>query len=397
MEIVAVRAREISMQLISPFETSFGITHNRRILLLEVHAKDGSSGWGEVTAGEGPFYNPETTDTAWMVLRDFLVPMLLGKDFIDPEAALEIMGPVRGHEMAKAGLETAIWDMFAVNQSVSLAKLLGGTRSEISSGVSLGIHKDVGKLLDRIAQELEAGYQRVKLKIKPGFDLDVVSAVQYKFPDIALTVDANSAYGLSDTPLLEQLDAFNLTYIEQPLAWNEIYQHAALQRRLKTPICLDECIHSLRDAQAAVELGACKVINIKLGRVSGHSEARKIEKYCMESEIPVWCGGMLESGIGRAHNIAMSSLPGFDAGRCVRQQAILGRGHHPAGRERNPARYHSGAVFTGPGISGEQETDRAADREAGRMDACSLRQRDRRACAARGSCYSAVRLRTGSC
>jgi O-succinylbenzoate synthase len=221
------------------------------------------------------------------------------------------MEPVRGHEMAKAALENAVWDLLARQQSVSLSHLLHGTRKEIASGVSLGIHQDTGKLLDRIGLELAAGYQRVKLKIKPGSDVQVVRAVRNRYPDIALTVDANSAYRLSDVALLKQLDAFNLNYIEQPLEWNEIYQHAALQRQLNTPICLDECIHSLRDAQAAIELGACKVINIKLGRVSGHAEARRIQAYCREQDVPVWCGGMLESGIGRAHNIAMSSLPGF--------------------------------------------------------------------------------------
>ncbi len=311
MKIAAIHAREVSMQLVAPFETSFGVTYNRRILLLELNGEDGSSGWGEVTAGEGPFYNPETTDTAWIVLRDFLVPLLLGKTIGSAEAALRAMEPVRGHEMAKAALETAVWDALAKRQSMSLSKLLGGTQTEIPCGVSLGIHHDTGKLLDRIGQELAAGYQRVKLKIKPGRDIEVVSAVREKYPDIALTVDANSAYRLADISLLKQLDAFNLTYIEQPLEWNEIYQHATLQRQLRTPICLDECIHNLRDAEAAIELGACKVINIKLGRVSGHTEARKIQAYCLEHDVPVWCGGMLESGIGRAHNIAMSSLPGF--------------------------------------------------------------------------------------
>lgn len=311
MEITAVHAREISMQLVAPFETSFGITHDRRILLLEVRSQDGTSGWGEVTAGEGPFYNPEMTDTAWIVLQNFLVPLLLGKTLDTPEDALRAMEPVRGHEMAKAALETAVWDLLAKQESVSVAKALGGTRREISCGVSLGIHKDTGKLLDRIGQELGAGYRRIKLKIKPGQDVQVVSAVRNRYPDIALTVDANSAYRLSDFALLQQLDAFNLTYIEQPLEWNEIYRHAELQRRLKTAICLDESIHNLRDAEAAIALEACRVINIKLGRVSGHTEARKIQAFCMEHDVPVWCGGMLESGIGRAHNIAMSSLPGF--------------------------------------------------------------------------------------
>jgi O-succinylbenzoate synthase len=311
MEIATIHAREINMQLVAPFQTSFGVTHNRRILLLEVRSRDGGSGWGEVTAAEGPFYNSETTDTAWIVLRKFLAPLLLGKHIESPADARSRMEPVRGHEMAKAALETAVWDLFAKQQSVSLAALLGGTRKKIACGVSLGIHEDRGKLFEKIDQALAEGYQRVKLKIKPGHDVDVVSAVRNKYPDIALTVDANSAYRLSDLSLLQQLDAFNLTYIEQPLEWNEIYQHAELQRKLKTAICLDECIHNLRDAKAAIGLGACRVINIKLGRVSGHTEARKIQAFCMEHQIPVWCGGMLESGVGRAHNIAMSSLPGF--------------------------------------------------------------------------------------
>ena len=311
MRIVAVQAREISMRLIAPFETSFGVTHDRRILLLEMHTEDGAVGWGEVTAGEGPFYNPETTDTAWIMLEKFLVPLVLGKELRMPEDVLHAMEPVRGHEMAKAALETAAWDVCALRQGISLAQLLGGTRSEISCGVSLGIHKDVGKLLDKVDLALASGYQRIKLKIKPGNDLQPVRAVRNKYPDAALTVDANSAYSLSDIDLLRQLDEFNLTYIEQPLQWNEIYRHAELQRQLRTAICLDESIHNLRDAEAAIALGACRVINIKLGRVGGHTEARKIQSFCMDHNVPVWCGGMLEAGIGRAHNVAMSALPGF--------------------------------------------------------------------------------------
>ena len=311
MRIVAIQAREISMRLVAPFETSFGVTHDRRIVLLEVHADDGAVGWGEVTAGEGPFYNPETTDTAWLMLEKFLVPLVLGHEFTAPADVLHAMEPVRGHEMAKAAIETAVWDLFAMQAGVSLAGLLGGTRQQIHSGVSRGIHKDTARLLEKVDEALAAGYQRVKLKIKPGNDVQAVSAVRHRHPDIALTVDANSAYSLHDIGLLRQLDEFNLTYIEQPLQWNEIYRHAELQRQLKTAICLDESIHNLRDAEAAVALGACRVINIKLGRVSGHTEARKIQAFCMEHDIPVWCGGMLESGVGRAHNIAMSSLPGF--------------------------------------------------------------------------------------
>jgi O-succinylbenzoate synthase len=310
MKITAIRAREIAMRLIAPFETSFGVTHHRRILLLEVETDQGT-GWGECTAGEGPFYNPETIDTAWIMLRDFIAPRIIGKEFAEPVDVSTFMEPVRGHEMAKGTIETAVWDAFAKSQNVSLSKLLGGTQKEIACGVSLGIQQDIGKLLDRIAKELSAGYQRVKLKIKPGRDVEVLEAVRRQHPDLALTVDANSAYSLADIELLKRLDQFNLTYIEQPLEWNEIYQHTELQRQLVTPICLDECIHNLRDAQNAIELGACRVINIKLGRVSGHAEARRIQKYAQAHNIPVWSGGMLEAGIGRAHNIAMSSLPGF--------------------------------------------------------------------------------------
>lgn len=311
MEIVSIQAREISMRLLAPFQTSFGVTHDRRILLIELRSADGASGWGEVTASEGPFYNSETTDTAWIVLRKFLAPLLLRQKFERPEDVRSAMEPVRGHEMAKAALETAAWDLFAKMQNLSLASLLGGTRRQIACGVSLGIHEDTGMLFEKIDQALSEGYQRIKLKIKPGYDVHVVGAVRNRYPEIALTVDANSAYRLSDLPLLQQLDAFNLTYIEQPLEWNEIYQHAELQRQLKTDLCLDECIHNLRDAKAAISLGACRVINIKLGRVSGHAEARRIQAFCLEQNVPVWCGGMLESGIGRAHNIAMSALPGF--------------------------------------------------------------------------------------
>ena len=311
MKITCIHARELAMRLIAPFETSFGVTSERRILLVQLETDEGQ-GWGELTAGEAPFYNSETTDTAWLMLRQFLTPLLLGKTFEHPDEISAMMKPVRGHEMAKATLETAAWDLMARAKGVSLSSLLGGTQREIASGVSLGIHQDTGALLETIARELSAGYQRVKLKIKPGKDVKVLEAVRARYPKIALTVDANSAYSLDDLDILKQLDQFDLAYIEQPLEWNEIYRHAELQRQLTTPICLDECIHNLRDAQAAVEVGACRVINIKLGRVSGHSEAKKIQQYCAEKGIPVWSGGMLEAGVGRAHNIAMSSLPGFN-------------------------------------------------------------------------------------
>ncbi len=310
MKIEAITARELSMRLVSPFETSFGVTQERRVALLEVHT-DVGTGWSELTAMEGPFYNSETIDTAWMVLRDYLAGLVLDVEIASPEALSALMEDVRGHEMAKAAIECGAWDAFARSQGMSLGKALGGTLDEIASGVSLGIQADTGKLLDKVAKELASGYRRVKLKIKPGKDVAVVAAVRKQFPDIDLTVDGNSAYRLQDADLLRQLDEFSLRYIEQPLPWNDIYQHSLLQPQLKTALCLDECIHGLRDAEAAIALGACRVINIKLGRVGGHSEARRIQAFCLEKGVPVWCGGMLESGVGRAHNIAMSTLPGF--------------------------------------------------------------------------------------
>ena len=310
MRIESITARELKMRLKAPFETSFGVTQDRRVVLLEVHT-DVGTGWSEVTAMEGPYYNAETIHTAWIMSREFLSGLVLDVDVASPEEISELMENVRGQEMAKAAIECAAWDAFACSKNMSLSHVLGGTRDVIASGVSLGIQSDTGKLLDTVGKELADGYQRVKLKIKPGKDVAVVAAVRKSFPDIDLTVDANSAYRLEDADLLKELDDFGLSYIEQPLPWNEIYQHSLLQPQLKTAICLDECIHGVRDAEAAIALGACRVINIKLGRVGGHSAARRIQALCLSKGIPVWCGGMLDSGVGRAHNIAMSTLPGF--------------------------------------------------------------------------------------
>lgn len=310
MKIEAITARELSMRLIAPFETSFGVLQQRRVVLLEMRT-DVGVGWSELTALEGPFYNAETIDTAWMMLRDFLSGLVLDVEINSPEDLGPLMEKVRGQEMAKAAIECAAWHAFAISKGLTLSKALGGAQHPIASGVSLGIQADTGKLLDLIETELASGYQRVKLKIKPGKDLAVVAAVRKRFPDIDLTVDGNSAYKLADVELLRGLDGFGLSYIEQPLRWNDIYQHSLLQPQLKTALCLDECIHSLADTETAIALGACRVINIKLGRVGGHSEARRIQDFCLQKNIPVWCGGMLETGIGRAHNIAMSTLPGF--------------------------------------------------------------------------------------
>ena len=310
LRIDTITIRETQVRLKAPFETSFGTTWQRRILLVEV-VSEGLSGWGEVTAGEGPFYNSETTDTAWSIFRDFVAPLALKPNSVTPEELPGILKPIRGHEMTKAALENALWDLEAQRRRVSLATLLGGKHTEVACGVSLGIQSSTKDLLPLIAKELAAGYQRIKLKIKPGKDVEVVAAVRQEFPAAKLMVDANSAYRLADAEKVKKFDAYDLMMVEQPLAWDDIFEHAALQKQLRTALCLDECIHNAHHARAAVELGACRIINIKLGRVGGHSEARRVEEICRQRSVPVWCGGMLESGIGRAHNIAMSTLPGF--------------------------------------------------------------------------------------
>jgi O-succinylbenzoate synthase len=310
MKIEHVHLREIRMRLRAPFETSFGSVQDRRILLVEVRL-DALSGWAECTAMEGPFFNSETIDIAWMMLGQRMIPMLLGKEIAGARDLPKLLAPIRGHEMSKAALENAVWHLESQVQGVPLSRLLGGTLDEIPCGVSLGIQLNVDKLLTLVEQEVSAGYQRIKLKIKPGKDVDVVRQVRRRFPDIRLSVDANSAYSLADADHLKQLDEFNLLMMEQPLEWDDIYYHSRLQPQLRTPICLDESIHNLRHASAAVEMRACRVVNIKLGRVGGHTEAGRIQAYCAEHDIPVWCGGMIESGIGRAHNIAMSTQAGF--------------------------------------------------------------------------------------
>lgn len=310
MKIEAITLRELRMKLKAPFETSFGVTHNRRILLVEVMA-DGVRGWGEITAMETPGYNSETTETAWHVLRDFLCPLLINQSFSNATEVPALFRGIRGHQMAKAGLENAIWDIESQQAGESLAKLLGGTRSSIACGVSLGIRDTPQALVEKVAEEVGSGYQRIKLKVKPGKDVHFVSAVRGEFPEILLSVDANSAYELGDADHLRQLDAYNLLMIEQPLQWDDIHSHAKLQAKMRTAICLDECINNVAHARAAIESGACRIINIKLGRVGGHTGAREVHDVCQQANVPVWCGGMLESGIGRAHNIAMSALPQF--------------------------------------------------------------------------------------
>ena len=298
------------MKLIAPFEISSGVSYHRRIMLLEVNV-DGVIGWGECVAGENPNYSPETVETAWHITRDHLWPLMKGKDFASAADVYDMLSLVRGHNMAKGGLEAAVWDAEAKQRGIPLWKLLGGSRTEISSGVSIGIKDSLDTLAATVKKEVDAGYQRIKIKVKPGKELPQVQRLRQDFPKIKLMVDANSAYTLNDWELLKQLEGFYLMMIEQPLGWDDLYSHAELQKKLNTPICLDECIHDLEHTRAAIALGACKIINIKLGRIGGHTMVRRIHDLCEKSGIPVWCGGMLESGIGRAHNIALSTLPNF--------------------------------------------------------------------------------------
>jgi len=311
MIISAIELREIRLPLVHFFETSFGRTTERRIILARITDKDGAEGWGECTAGEGPFYCEEWTETAWATLKEFLAPMVAGQEVESAAGVGQLMKKVRGNRMAKAAIETACWDLEAKVAGLPLWKHLGGVHDEIPCGVSIGIQDSPEALLEKIERELAAGYQRIKIKIKPGWDLRIVEQVRTRFPNINLMGDANSAYTLRDASLFKELDKFNLMMIEQPLAHDDMFDHAELQRQIKTPICLDESVHSPADAEHAIELDACRIINVKLGRVGGHAEARRVESICREHDIPVWCGGMLESGIGRAHNIAMATLEGF--------------------------------------------------------------------------------------
>jgi O-succinylbenzoate synthase len=298
------------MPLVTPFETSFGRVTDRRMLLVEVES-DGVTGWGESVASEGPFYAPETVETAWHILRDFIWPLLKGREFQSAAEVWATLEAIRGHNMAKGAVESALWDAEGKQKGIPLWKLLGGIRSEIPCGVSIGIKETLEELVATVERELAAGYQRIKIKIKPGNDVAPVEKLRQQFPKIRLMVDANSAYRLEDWPHLKLLEAYYLMMIEQPLGWDDIFSHVELQRKLDTPICLDECIHTEEHARAAIDLHACRIINIKLGRVGGYTPARRIHDLCQAKQVPVWCGGMLESGIGRAHNIALSTLENF--------------------------------------------------------------------------------------
>lgn len=310
MRIEAITLRELKIPLVHFFETSFGRTYTRRILLVTVHS-EGLEGWGECVAGEDPYYSEEYIDGAWDVTVRYLAPALLGRTLGAGREVPAMLARVREHRMAKGALENAVWDLEAQAKGVPLWMLLGGTQREIACGVSIGIQDSHEQLLQKIETEVAAGYQRIKVKVKPGWDLDVLTKVRARWPEILLSCDANSAYSLVDLDHLKSFDSFDLLMLEQPLWSDDFYFHARLQKKLNTAICLDEAIRSARDTEAALELKACRIINIKVGRIGGFSEAVAVHDVAQRFGVPVWCGGMLESGVGRSHNVALSTLPKF--------------------------------------------------------------------------------------
>jgi O-succinylbenzoate synthase len=310
MRIDRIEIIHIRMVLVSPFVTSMGTEYDEEHIIVRVDS-NGVTGWGESVAEGTPYYSYETVPTAWHILKDFLIPSILGKELSDISDALALYSRVRGHMMAKAGLEAALWDAFAKSKNMSLSKMLGGTRSKIDVGVSIGIQSSEETLIKKVESYLAEGYKRIKIKIAPGNDIRFVEALREEFPGLLLQVDANSAYTLDDIALFKKMDEFDLLLIEQPLGYEDIFDHSKLQRELKTPVCLDESIHSLDDTRAAIELDSCRIINIKPGRVGGFTESKYIHDYCASMNVPVWHGGMLESGIGRAGNVALASLQNF--------------------------------------------------------------------------------------
>lgn len=310
MRIDRVELIHIKMDLVSPFVTSMGTEYNEEHIIVRADA-DGITGWGESVAEGTPFYSYETVTTAWHILRDFLAPSILGKELSGIDDAIALYERVRGHMMAKAGLEAALWDLFAKAKGISLSNMLGGIRKKVDVGVSIGIQPSEKALIKKVEVYLGEGYKRIKIKIAPGNDIRFVEVLRKEFPGLLLQVDANSAYSLDDINLFKKMDKYDLLLIEQPLGYEDIFDHSKLQRELKTPVCLDESIHSLDDTRAAIELGSCRIINIKPGRVGGFTESVKIHDYCASMKVPVWHGGMLESGIGRAGNVALASLSDF--------------------------------------------------------------------------------------
>ncbi|HET6597055.1 MAG TPA: o-succinylbenzoate synthase [Anaerolineales bacterium] len=310
MKIESITLHHISMPLVAPFETSFGRETDRQCLLITVRA-DGLTGYGECVASRDPGYSYETSGTAWHILKDFIAPLLLGKDLVDAHDFQTRVQGIRGHHLAKAGVEMALWDLLGKRVGKSLKQMFGGARDKVDVGVSIGIQESASALVHTVESYLEKGYRRVKIKIKPGREVEETSAVRRAYPDLRLQVDANSAYTLENAGVLKPLDELDLLLIEQPLYEDDIWDHRKLQAELKTPICLDESIVSRRHARYALEMEACRIINIKPARVGGLSQGVSIHDDCLERNVPVWCGGMLETGVGRASNLALASLPGF--------------------------------------------------------------------------------------
>jgi len=310
MRIERLHLRLIRLPLVAFFETSFGRVYDKTFILVTLDGH-GVQGLGECVADVDPYYSPETNAGAWHIIKDFLAPLVLGRSFRDPRHVFPALARVRGHNMAKAAIEMAAWDLAARAQNQPLSRLLGGTRSGIPSGVSIGIQDSLEQLAAKVEKECAAGYRRIKIKIKPGWDVSAVELIRARFGAIKLMVDANAAYTLGDAAHLADLDRFDLMMIEQPLEYDDVRDHAELQRRIATPVCLDESIHSPRAAEDALALGACRIINIKPGRLGGYRESIRVHDLCAAQGIPVWHGGMLESGIGRAHNVHLASLPNF--------------------------------------------------------------------------------------
>ncbi|WP_419720191.1 o-succinylbenzoate synthase [Oceanobacillus massiliensis] len=311
LPIKQIRLHKLTMRLKEPFMTSFGTVQDKDFFITEAIDDKGNHGFGESVAFSSPWYTEETVQTSLHVMEDFLIPILMENEISHPDQVSELFYPVKRNNMAKAAVEGAIWDLYAKNNQISLSQALGGTKKEIDVGISIGIQPTVKDLIQKIERFLEEGYKRIKLKIKPGLDMEVLREVRKQFPFTPIMADANSAYTLKDIDHLQELDDLDLLMIEQPLAHDDIVDHATLQSALKTPICLDESINSMEDARKAIELGSCRIINIKIGRVGGLTEAKKIHDLCQRHGIQVWCGGMLEAGVGRAHNIALTTLPQF--------------------------------------------------------------------------------------
>lgn len=355
LTIDSIELRVVRLPLIRSFETSSSKKSALEHIIVRVQGGD-LVGWGESASPSDPYYCEETTETCWHILNTFLAPAVVGRPWSTIDEMIDNYAKVKRNNFAKAGLEMACWDLLAKSQGTSLSHLLGGTRSEIHSGVSLGIERDTDRLFGLIDQYVAEGYKRVKLKIGPGRDVDVISAVRERYPDLALMADANSAYTIADLPMLKRLDRFNLTMIEQPLSHDDILDHAAIQRELETPICLDESIHTVDDARHAIDAGSCRMINIKVSRVGGLRNAKRIHDHAMERGVPVWCGGMHEYGIGRAANVAISSLPNYS----VPGDVSGSDKYYAEDITTDPVLARAGAipVPTGPGLGFEVDLER---------------------------------------